>query len=181
METNFFAIVAGVLTGKIFTPYLFIDYIRRTLIHLMKENGFTLKKARSRRYPAQTITNADNADDIALLINTPIQVESLLRSLEQSTGDIALHVNADKTEYMYFNQKGDISILNGGSLKFVVKFTYLGRSVSSTESDINMRLAKVWTAIDRLSCVWMSELRDEIKCNFFQAAVVSILLYGCTT
>ena len=38
-----------------------------------------------------------------------------------------------------------------------------------------------WTAIDRLSVVWRSDLTDKMKCSFFQAAVVSILLYGCTT
>ena len=37
----------------------------------MNENGFALEKARSRRYPVQTITDADYADDIALLANAP--------------------------------------------------------------------------------------------------------------
>ena len=36
-------------------------------------------------------------------------------------------------------------------------------------------------ATDRLSVVWKSDLTDKIKRSFFQAAVVSILLYGCTT
>ena len=54
-------------------------------------------------------------------------------------------------------------------------------SVSSTENDINMRLAKAWMAIDRLSIIWKSDLSDEIKLNFFRVAVVSIILYGCTT
>ena len=35
--------------------------------------------------------------------------------------------------------------------------------------------------IDRLSIIWKSNLTDKMKCSFFQAAVVSILLYGCTT
>ena len=35
--------------------------------------------------------------------------------------------------------------------------------------------------IDRLSIIWKSNLTDKIKRSFFQAAVVSILLYGCTT
>ncbi len=34
---------------------------------------------------------------------------------------------------------------------------------------------------DRLSIIWQSDLTDKMKCNFFQAAVVSILPYGCTT
>ena len=39
----------------------------------------------------------------------------------------------------------------------------------------------VWLAIDRLSIIWKSDLSDKIKCNFFQTAVVSILLYVCST
>ena len=54
-------------------------------------------------------------------------------------------------------------------------------SVSSTEKDIDTRLTKAWTAIDRLSIIWTSDLTDKMKRSFFQAAVVSILLYGCTT
>ena len=46
---------------------------------------------------------------------------------------------------------------------------------------IDTRLTKVWTAIDRLSIIWKSDLTDKMKRSFFQAAVVSILLYGCTT
>ena len=52
------------------------------------------------------------------------------------------HVNSGKTEYMCFNQRGDISTLNGFSLKQVDKFSYHGSSVSSNETDIKTRLAK---------------------------------------
>ena len=64
---------------------------------------------------------------------------------------------------MGFSQQGDISILNGSSLKLVDKFTYLGSSVSSTENDYNSWLANEWTAIDRLSVIWKSDLSDKIK------------------
>ena len=87
--------------------------------------------------------------------------------IEQAACGIGLHVNADKTEYMCFNQRGDISTLNGSSLKLVDKFIYLGSSVSSTEKDVKMRLAKGWTAIDRLSVIWKSDLTDKIKRSFF--------------
>ena len=83
---------------------------------------------------------------------------------------------------MCFNQTGDISTLNDSSLKWVDKFiTYLGSSVSSTETDINMQLAKAWTAINRLSVIWKSDLTNRTKRSFFKAAVISMLLYGCTT
>ena len=80
-----------------------------------------------------------------------------------------------------FNQTVDISTLDGSSLKLVDKFTYLGSSVSSTEKDIDTRLTKAWTAIDKLSIIWKSDLTNKMKPSLFQAAVVSILLYGCTT
>ena len=90
---------------------------------------------------------------IAILANTPNQAETLLHCLERAAAAISLHVNARKTEYMCFNQTGDISTLDGTSLKLVDKFTYLGSSVSSTEKDIDTRVTKAWTAIDKLSII----------------------------
>ena len=181
-DTEYFDIVAGALQGNTLAPYLFIiclDYALRTSIDKIK-NGFELTKKRSRRYPAKTITDANYADDIAILANTPNQAETLLHSLKRVAAGISLHVNAHKTEYMCYNQTGDISTLGGASLKLVDKFTYLDSSVSSTEKDIDTGLTKVLTAIDRLSIIGRSNLTDKIKRSFFQAAVVSIRLYGCT-
>ena len=51
-NTDYFDIVAGVLQGDTLTPYLFIiclDYVLRTLIDKIKENGFELTKKKSRR------------------------------------------------------------------------------------------------------------------------------------
>ena len=86
-----------------------------------------------------------------------------------------------KNIYIVSNQTGNISNLEGTPLKLVDKLTYLGSSVESTEKDIETRLTKAWTAINRLSIIWKSDLTDKMKRSFFQAAVTSILLYGCTT
>ena len=153
----------------------------RTSIDKIKENGFELTKKRSRRYPAKTITDADYVDDIAILANAHAQAETLLHTLERAAASIGLHVNAHKMEYMCFNQRGDISTLNGSSLKLVDKFTYLGSHVSSTDTDIDTQLTKAWTGIGGLSVIWKSDLTDKMKRSFFQAAILSILLYGCTT
>ena len=109
----------------------------------MKQNGFeTEKEKKSRIYPAQAITDADYADDIALLADTSAQAESLLHSLERAAGSIGLYVNADKTQYMCFNPRSDIPTLKGGPLKLVDEFTFLGSCDLSTEKDINAQLAK---------------------------------------
>ena len=107
METQYFDIVAGVLQGDTLAPYLFIiclDYVLRTPVDKIRENGFELTKKRSRRYPAKTITDTDYADDIAILPNTPNQAETRQHSLERGAAGIGLDVNAHKTEYMCFNR-----------------------------------------------------------------------------
>ena len=50
-DTNFFNIVAGVLQGDTLASYLFIvslDSILQTLIDLIKENGFLLKRGKNK-------------------------------------------------------------------------------------------------------------------------------------
>ena len=44
-----------------------------------------------------------------------------------------------------------------------------------------MRLIKAWTAIDKLSITWKSDLSDKRKGDFFQETVVSVLRNGRTT
>ena len=52
-------------------------------------------------YPAGPMKDADYADDLVLLANTPAQAESLLHSLEQAARGFCLYVNSDKTEFMF--------------------------------------------------------------------------------
>ena len=184
-DTDYFDIVVGVLQGDTLAPYLFIiclDYVLRTSIDKIKENGFELTKKRSKRYPAKTITDADYADDSESAKYTRPKPKILQHSLERATAGIGLHVNAHKTEYMCFNQTGDISTLDGSSLKLVDKFhlprnqCLINRKGTSTRG-----LRRPWAVIDMLSIIWKSDLTDKMKRSFFQATVVSILLYGCTT
>ena len=151
-DTDYFDIVASILQGDTLALYLFsirVDYVLRTSIDKMKDNGFNLTKERSRRYPVHIITDADYTDDIALLANTSAQAQTPLHNLERAAARWGLHVHTDKTEYMCFNQRSDISTLNGSSLKLLDKFTYQGSSISSNKTDINTRLAKAWTSLDR--------------------------------
>ncbi len=62
-----------------------------------KRKEFYTKKTINIRYPAETISGTDYADDQVLLINTSAQTESLLLSLEQAVEGIGFYVNANKT------------------------------------------------------------------------------------
>ena len=55
-DTDFFGIVAGVLQRDTLVLYLFIiylDYILQTLIDLITENGFILKKSKKQMIPCR--------------------------------------------------------------------------------------------------------------------------------
>ena len=105
-----------------------------------------------------------------------IQAETLLQSLERAAAGIGLHVNPEKRYTCALIKESTPSHLETSG-----QVHHFRNSVSSTEKDINTWWAKTWTAIDRLSVIYKSDLTDKIKRSFFQAAVVSILIYECTT
>ena len=90
----------------IYTFIICLDYILQAIIDLMKENCFTLKKARNRQYTTKSIMDAGYADNLALLTNTPAQAKHLLHSLEQARRGISLY--SGKTEFMSFKQNDAI-------------------------------------------------------------------------
>ena len=107
------------------------------------------------------MTDADYADYLAFLPNTPDQAESFMHSPEQAAGGIVLYVNANKKEFMCFKKEWTIFTPRGKPIELVNQFTNLGSNIPSTESDISIRLA--CNAIDRLSIIWKSYLSDKIK------------------
>ena len=107
------------------------------------------------------------------LVQSPVALLRWLINLRKVLNTFTLPDKGKILSLLFFCQDG--------FLKLVDKFTFLGCSVSSTEKYIDTRLTKAWTAIDRLSIIWKSDLTDKMKRSFFQAAVVSMLIYGCTT
>ena len=101
--------------------------------------------------------------------------KTLLHSLERAAAGIGFHVMAHKTEYIGFNQTGNISTLNGSFLKLVEKFTYLGSSVTSTETDINSWLDKALTVIDSVTWCppWVRRNKITTNSSVFELTVAS--------
>ena len=104
-------------------------------------------------------------EQILLAYGLPKETVAAITILYRNTKVKVCSPDGD-TEYF------DIRALDGTPLKLVDKFTYLGSSISSTEKEIDTQLMKAWTAIDRLSIIWKSDLTDKMKRSFFQAAAV---------
>ena len=185
-DTDFFDITKGVLQGDTLAPYLFViclDYIMRRAIENNSNLGFTLHQQRSRRHPPKMITDADYADDLCIISDLLNDATILLHRIEEAASKIGLLVNATKTEFMAFNQAhtGSIKSLRNQIIKAVQEFVYLGSNIASTKRDIEIRLAKAWSALNKLDKIWKSILPSKLKRDFFRATVESVLLYGATS
>ena len=79
-ETEPLEILAGILQGDTLAPFLFtivLDYVLRNSLDLNNSNGHPIRRSRN---PAVYRTNADFADDIALISNSVENAQKLLNS-----------------------------------------------------------------------------------------------------
>ena len=187
-ETEQFEITAGVMQGDTLAPFLFIivlDYALRGAIDGCEEQlGFTISPKRSKRQSAVTLTDLDFADDIALLSDKIEQAQIILSRVQRECQKVGLALNAKKTKYITYNIDTEGSTLktnDGTELEKVEDFKYLGSWVDSTDKDIKIRKAQAWQALNKMNCMWNSNMKKEIKVRFFVAAIESILLYGCAS
>ena len=185
-QTDIFQILAGVLQGDTLAPLLFIvavDYIMRKTVE-GEDFGFTIEPRRSRRYPAKKLTDADFADDLALLADTVEGAQRFLSRLEDSASAVGLHINSSKTKYMTNCVGLDHSGLrssDGVLLDEVDDFVYLGAWIGNSEKDFEIRKAKAWNALNKMNRVWKSKMKRKMKVRLFRSTVETILLYGSET
>ena len=184
-ETTFFDIVAGVLQGDTLAPFLFIivlDYILRLSLDTMNEKGLLLHPRRSRRHPAQHLTDLDFADDLALITESVKDAEALLQSLETIAAQTGLHCNEGKTEHITSSPNPpELKALSGATIKRVDDFKYLGAFIMDSQKDFRTRKAMAWVACNKLSKIWRSNLDNKAKLELFQSLIEPILLYGAET
>ena len=115
-------------------------------------------------------TTGTYADDLVLLSNSPTQAESQLHSMEQAAGGISSYMNANKTNFMYLKKKRHLC------------FKWQASEVSRPVHIAWQQYLIYWKWCQHISyevsgCYWLVIDYMEI----FQAVVVSVLLYGCTT
>ena len=178
-----FDITASVLQGwHIGTIYLhnLLRLRSKKAIDEKVDLGFTLIQRRSRRHPAKEISDADYADDIALLTDYIKDAEATLHRVENLAKVIGLFVNAAKTKFICLNQNAasGIKSLNAETINLENYVNYHCSFIASTEQDVNIRLGKAWTALNGMNNIWKSNLPDQLKRNFFRATVESVLVYG---
>ena len=165
-ETDFFEITTGVLQDDTFAPYLDIVALDYALREATKDisTGFMLEKKQFSRKPAEYITDADFADDLALISNYMGQAQLLLSRLEMAAEAIGLHENCKKTEQMLLNQDDtDLKTLSGDLLKQVNDFKYLGSWIADTKNGTEVRIGLAWKVLSKLDKIWKLKLKRKLK------------------
>ena len=114
----------------------------------------------------------------SLRIHVVMLREKLLHVLEDKANSVGLRVNIRKTQNFNINTDHKVRSVNGTQLKSVDNYTYPRSEISSIDKDINIRIAKSLSALDKLSSIWKSNLMATLKRNFFRAVIESVLLYG---
>ncbi|XP_047488678.1 uncharacterized protein LOC125039003 [Penaeus chinensis] len=93
---------------------------------------------------------------------------------------MGLHIKVSKTNYMSLNQEKQNRVtLEGGVLKRVDDFLYLGTWIGSSAKDIETRISKAWVAMNKMELIWKSDIPKETNISFFRTTFESVLLYGC--
>ena len=176
-DTLLFRILAGIMQGDTLAPYLFIivlDYALTKAMEGREQLGFTLAPRRSRRHPAKTLTDLDYADDIAALSDCMKDAQELLCQLETAAAEVGLYINSKKTQCINYNQpKGIITAIDGGVIKEVEDYKYLGAWISSSKKDFTTRRARAWDIAHKLKPLWTSKMPRATKVGVLTAAVES--------
>ena len=156
----------------------------RLSVDTISEKGLGYQPRKSTRHPALHVTDADFADDIALLAGSLSDAQALLSSLESAANCIGLYLNENKTEHMTLNtqdQEFQIKTLNDKVLKCVDDYKYLGSYIRNSERDFTFRKGLAWSACNKMDKIWKSNLDKHLKINIFRVTIEPVLLYDSET
>ena len=146
--------------------------------------GYELEPRQGSRHLAKYLTDADFADDIALISQSLANAQDLLQSLEEASNCVGLYLNETKAEYMNkcnSNANSGIRTLQQTLLKLVDDYKYLKSHISSSLEDLITRKEMTWSACNDLNKIRKSHLSNKIKLQIFKTIIEPILLYGSET
>jgi len=179
-----FNIKTGVRQGCAAAPELFNCVIDYVMTRTTNRLPFGLQ------FGDRILTDADFADDLALVADSIDQLTDALEVLKEEAAKVGLKINWLKTKIMAIEPPGPVShpdtITVCGTLVEVVKnFTYLGSVLSndgSVDEEVCSRISKASSIVGRLNSLWrMPHISRRTKMRIYNASVSSVLLYAAET
>ena len=176
-----FEVKTGVRQGGISSPMLFnwvIDWVLKTALD-SHTDGVVLGEGR-------ILTDLTFADDIALLAETPAQLQTMLDRVSDAAARVGLLISSAKTKTMICStDQIPTFYVNGAAIENVPHFKYLGSEISTNGDgtvEIRSRIAKAQAAMSMLRCLWNNRrISIKTKKRVYMASVRPVLVYACET
>ncbi|KAI8517778.1 hypothetical protein Bbelb_037950 [Branchiostoma belcheri] len=180
-NSEWFQINSGVRQGCVAAPDLFncvVDYLMSKVSECVPGVSFG----------GYSLADLEYADDTTLLADTPQRLRDALTVFDAEASKLGLSINWSKTELMHIGDGPDPApfSFNNTTVNFVSTFNYLGSTVSRTgdlKPEIDRRRGLAAAAMQALwRPLWKHRhISLGTKLRVYNAAVVSILLYGAET
>ncbi|KAI8518905.1 hypothetical protein Bbelb_021620 [Branchiostoma belcheri] len=180
-NSDWFQINSGVRQGCVAAPDLFncvVDYLMSKVSECVPGVSFG----------GYSLADLEYADDTTLLADTPQRLRDALAVFDAEAAKLGLSINWSKTELMHIGNGPDHApfSFNNITVNFVSTFNYLGSTVSRTgdlKPEIDRRRGLAAAAMQALwRPLWKHRhISLGTKLRVYNAAVVSILMYGAET
>jgi ribonuclease HI len=200
-DTEHFNILTGTFQGDVLAPFLFVMVLDRVLCQALDEDeGSGIQLQRVRRTPvreglrhpkeaSKRFTDVDYADDLALIAPTCATLSRMLSRVAFYAAKVNLQLNMGpkKTAWMSVGNVADVSagvvLSDGRVVPKVSEYRHLGnlKSDSSDQSSEKERIQLGWAAVRKFRPIWNLSVHSSVKMRFFDALVLTVLSYGCST
>lgn len=167
----------GVRQGDPLSPKLFISVLENIFRNLnWKSKGI--------KVCGSYLNHLRFADDIAVLAETPAELEEMICSLDRESSKVGLEMNADKTKLITNSHKIPISAKDN-TIEYVNSYIYLGKQLSfnktSNEEEVERRVNITWKKFWSLKEILKGSYSLNMKKIVFETSLLPCLLYGCQT